>query len=82
MEIKVNVTEEIIQNAVQKAVIEALERGYSNPIKDAVDFEMKNQEGVIKQLVSKIISEAISKPECQEALKDAVMQKLVSKILI
>lgn len=81
MEIKVNITNEQIQGAVEKAILDALSSSYSNPVRSAVDEALKNSDGQIKSLVNSIISKAITDKTYTEKLQDAVLQKLVSTII-
>jgi hypothetical protein len=81
MKIEIQITQEQIQEAVAKCVNEALERGYSNPVKDAVDAELKNVDGSIKVMVKELISNAINDDKFKEQMQKTVIEKLVLKAM-
>jgi len=81
MKINVEITEDVLQQAVNKAVLEALERGYSNPVKDAVDEQMKENSGVIKELVKSVIAKSVTSESFKKKLEAGVMQKMIEKFL-
>jgi len=81
MKINVEITEDVLQQAVNKAVLEALERGYSNPVKDAVDEQMKENSGVIKELVKNVIAKSVTSDTFKKKLEAGVMQKMIEKFL-
>lgn len=81
MEIKVVITSEMLQQAVEKSVIEALSSSYRNPVGDAVTEALKNADGSIKSFVNELITKSITEKTYTEKLQDAVLQKLVATIL-
>ena len=81
MKIEVEITEDVLQSAVNKAVLEALERGYSNPVKDAVDEQLKETGGAIKELVRAVIVKTVTNESFKKKMETAVMQKMVDKFL-
>ncbi len=71
----------MLQKAVQTCVEEALEKSYSNPVKDAVDEEMKIAGGSIKEIVKVMISNAINDDKFKEQMQKTVIEKLVLKAM-
>lgn len=82
MKIEVEITEDVLQSAVNKAVLEALERGYSNPVKDAVDEQLKESGGAIKELVKSTIVKAVTNESFKKKMETAVIQKMIDKFLL
>lgn len=72
------ITEKIV-NAIPTVVGEMFERSYSNPLKDAIEAEIKENDGVIRKLVKELILEVLSDAKTKESLKDKIVEKIIEK---
>jgi len=79
--IKIEITEDQIRNGIEKCISEALKSSYSNPVNDAVNKALKNQDGLIVQLVNDIIANAIATPEFKTKLGEIVLGKMIELAL-
>lgn len=73
----IEITKERILELIPKFFEKVLESEYSNPIKDAVEEAMKENDGVIKKLVNEVITESLATPE----FKAEIGKQIVAKIL-
>ena len=77
------ITEEKIRQIIADKLPVWLEKtlssDYSNPLKDAIDEELKQKDGVIRTTVSEIIAGAFTDPKVKEMIGQQVIAKLVDK---
>lgn len=71
--------QEHIINAIPKVVGEMFERSYSNPLKDALEAEIKENDGLIRVLVKELLVEVLADAKSKDSLKDAIVQKIIEK---
>jgi hypothetical protein len=81
MNINITITQEMIQTAVIKAVEDSFKSSYSNPVREAVDAELKGVDGQIRNLVKTMITNAISDPAFKDQMQKTVIEKLVMKAM-
>jgi hypothetical protein len=67
----------ILQEALPKVMKEIFTSSYDNPLKKAVDAEIKNQEGEIKKFVSDMIAKILS----DEQFKVKIANDLIAQII-
>jgi len=70
---------EILKEKLPKWFEEQLSADYSNPLKDAIEAEIKEQEGVIKKLVKEILSSVVEDPKFKEEIGKEVIGRIISK---
>jgi hypothetical protein len=75
------ITENII-NAIPGVVGEMFKRSYSNPLVEAIEKEIKEQDGVIRNLVKGLIVEVLSDAKTKESLKDKIVERIIEKNLM
>lgn len=77
------ITQEQIQAAVQKALVEKLDdilsSSYHNPIKELLEEEIKKQDGELKTLISSTLRSAFTDDTFKQKLTDKVLEKLIEK---
>lgn len=80
---ELRVTEEQIRQIIAEKLPVWLEKtlsnDYSNPLKDAIDEELKQKDGVIRTTVREIIAGAFADPKVKEMIGQQVIAKLVEK---
>jgi hypothetical protein len=69
--------EELIQKAFPEVISEMLTKSYSNPLHDAIEEEIKAQDGAIKQFVKGVFANLLSSPE----FKDTVTKEIIAQII-
>lgn len=79
--IKLEITEEKILEAVRISFEEALKSTYRNPVQEAVDIELKEIGGSIRDMVKEMITNAISDETFKEQMQKTVIEKLVMKAM-
>jgi hypothetical protein len=79
--IKLEITEEKILEAVRISFEEALKSTYRNPVQEAVDAELKEIGGSIRDMVKEMITNAISDEAFKEQMQKTVIEKLVMKAM-
>jgi len=70
---------EILKEKLPKWFAEQLSSDYSNPLKDAVEEEIKAQDGIIKKFVREIFSDMLEDPKFKEEIGKEVIGKIISK---
>lgn len=80
-DIKLTVTQEQIQKAMEAAMVKALSDSYDSPVRKAVEESIKNADGLIKKAVNEIIGAAISDPEFKSRIADVVLTQMVASAL-
>jgi len=77
------ITEEKIRQIIAEKLpvwLEAtLSSDYSNPLKNAIDEELKQKDGVIRTTVREIIAGAFADPKVKEMIGQQVIAKLVER---
>ena len=77
------ITEEKIRSIIADKLPIWLEKtlssDYSNPLKDAIDAELKEKEGIIRTIVREIVASAFTDPKVKEMIAQQVIGKLVEK---
>ncbi len=80
-EIKIPV--ETINAALQKCIPvvfeEIVNRSYSNPVKDAIEAELKDNEGAIKLAIAEAVRLLVKDEKFSEMLKDKMVEKMLAK---
>jgi len=79
--IKIEVTYDQIQTAVNDAMVNILKNSYGNPVKDAVERAFKEKSGEVETMVKQIISDALTNPIFKEKLGEIVLQQMVSSAM-
>lgn len=79
--IKIEFTEEQLRGALNKAAEEMFKSSYSNPFKDLLEDEFKQQSGILKQVVTEIMSNALTDEKFKNQVSQAVIQSLIKKAL-
>jgi len=74
--IKIELTLDAIQAAVQKHAVDISGSSYNNPIRKAVEDAFAKQSDSIKILVDQIIQSSLSDPKFKEQLGQVVMTKM------
>lgn len=67
----------IIEESLPAVMKEMLSRSYSNPIRDAIEEEIKSNDGLIKQTVKELLATVLTNAE----FKEKITQELVSTII-
>lgn len=80
---QVTITEEFIRNLIAEKIPAWLEKtlssDYSNPLKDAIDAELKAKDGAIQATVREIIANALTDPRVKELIGQTVIARLVDR---
>lgn len=83
MEKEIKISEEkikeILEEKLPKWFEEKLSSDYSNPLKEAVEEEIKEQDGVIKKFIREIFSNVLEDPKFKEEIGKEVIGKIVSR---
>ena len=56
-----------------------LNSDYSNPIKDAIEEELKAKNGIIREAVREIMAKVFNDEEFKKAIGDKVIQKVIER---
>ena len=70
---------EILREKLPKWFEEQLRSDYSNPLKDAVEEEIKAQDGIIRKFVREIFSNVLEDPKFKEEIGKEVIGKIISR---
>lgn len=68
----------LIKERLPKYIAEVFEKDYSNPLKDAVEEVIKENDGQIKRLVRDVFSEVLNTDSFKSELVKAVTARIVS----
>jgi len=78
--IKGSELEQILSTAIPKVLQETLSSSYSsNPLKSAIDAEIKEHEGVIKQFVRGVMADILTKDEFKKKVSDELLMQIIQK---
>jgi len=69
--------EKILQEALPKVLKDIFTSSYDNPLKKAIEEEIKSQEGEIKKFVSEMIAKILS----DDAFKVKIANDLIGQII-
>ena len=80
-EIKINTEEfeKIVAEALPKILKETFTSSYNNPLKTAVEAEIKESEGVIKQLIKDVFTKIFTNQEFKEKIANEVIASIIQK---
>lgn len=78
MNIDIEELQKIISENLPKMLTEALLDKYDSPIRKAVEYAVKEKEGVVNTLVNDILSKVL----LEEAFKEKVTDAVISHILV
>ena len=75
-----NELEKLLQEAIPKVLKETLTSSYStNPLKSAIEAEIKEQEGIIKQFVRGVMADILTKDEFKKKVSDELLMQIIQK---
>ena len=69
----------IIQEQLPKVLKDKLTEGYGNPLKTAIEEELKEHDGTIKSLVREIMGKVLSDKEFRDKLASEVIATIIQK---
>jgi uncharacterized membrane protein YheB (UPF0754 family) len=75
--LKQDIVTNILQEALPKVLKDIFTSGYDNPLKKAVEEEIKSQEGEIKKFVSEMIAKILS----DDSFKVKIANDLIGQII-
>lgn len=78
MNIDIEELQKIISENLPKMLTEALLDKYDSPVRKAVEYAVKEKEGVVNTLVNDILSKVL----LEEAFKEKVTDAVISHILV
>ena len=83
MENEIKITEEQIKEILKEKLpiwfANSLTQDYSNPLKDAVESAIKEQDGVIKELVNELLTDILSQDDFKVEIKKELIGKIIAK---
>ena len=78
--IQVSELEKVLQVAIPQVLKETLTSSYStNPLKNAIEAEIKEHEGVIKQFVRSVMADILTKDEFKKKVSDELLMQIIQK---
>jgi hypothetical protein len=80
---EVTIPVETINEALQKCIPvvfeEIVNRGYGNPVKDAIEEELENNEGALKLGIAEAVRKLVKDEKFSDMLKDKLVEKMLAK---
>jgi hypothetical protein len=77
--IPVETINEALQKCIPQVFEEIINRSYSNPVKDAIEAELKEQDGALKLAVADAIKQLLKDESFSQILKDKMLEKMLAK---
>jgi hypothetical protein len=79
--IKIELTEEKLKEAVFLAVEEVFKSSYRNPFVDIIQEELKKEDSKFRELFSSVIGDIMTNPGFKKQLGELAMKSLIEKAL-
>ena len=79
--IKIELTEEKLKEAVFLAVEEVFKSSYRNPFVDIIQEELKKEDSKLRELFSSVIGDIMTNPGFKKQLGELAMNSLIEKAL-
>jgi hypothetical protein len=77
--IKIELTEEKLKEAVFLAVEEVFKSSYRNPFVDIIQEELKKEDSKFRELFSSVIGDIMTNPGFKKQLGELAMKSLIEK---
>lgn len=71
--------EKLFKAAFPKVISELLTSSYSNPLKNAIEEEIKAQDGAIKEFVKNTFTNILTSPEFKDIVTKEVIAQIIQK---
>ena len=72
--------EKLLLESIPKVLKETLTSSYStNPLRAAIEAELKEHEGVIKQFVRSVMADILTKDEFKKKVSDELLMQIIQK---
>lgn len=71
--------EKIISESIPKILKEKFSSSYGNPLADAIQEEIKSQDGLIKTYIRELIAEILTNEELKKKVANEIISQMIQK---